>query len=217
MNYRKLPFVYAAAAGLMLCASLADAQDYTVYRARPLGNKVHIAGAANVHDWAMDGANIGGKFEVPAGVTLDSTQASPAGLNGKLAARAEARIPVTTLSSGTPAMDEVMLEAMDAKDHPDIEYKLTEMTLKQPHAANTPLEFDTKGELTINGVTKTIEMPVKIETVDKTKLKISSGAVPIKMPDYKVPPPVKLGVFVTKPDVTISFEWTVGVSKAAPK
>jgi len=213
-----LPYLLTALVGCSLVlANSTRAEDYTVYKARPLGNKVRIDGSANIHDWAMDGTIIGGSFEVPAGVTLDSSQAAVAGLNGKLAARANVRIPVTSMSSGTPAMDAVMQEAMNAKDHESIEYHLTEMTLKEPHAAGSPLEFDTKGELVINGVSKAITMPVKIENVDKTKLKITGSPVPLSMPDYSVKPPVKGGVFITKPDVKISFEWVVGQSKAAAK
>ena len=183
----------------------------------PVGSKVRIDGEANVHSWTMEGKIIAGTFDVPASVTLDSAQAAVAGAaDGKVAAQGTVSIPVTSLQSGTQGMDEVMQEAMDAPNHPRIEYKLSEMTLKQPHAAGSPLQFDTKGDLTINGVTKTISMPISIETADKGKLKISASAVNINMTDYKVPPPVKLGIFTTKPDVKISFDWVVGVSSKAP-
>ncbi|MDB6022066.1 MAG: YceI family protein [Pedosphaera sp.] len=211
-NSISLRYLTTALGCLLLFTAMARAEDFVKYRARPVGTKVHIDGSANVHDWTLDGVNIAGSFEFPAGVTLDSAQAAVAGVTDKLAAHAEVSIPVDSLSSGTPAMDQVMQEAMDAKDHPRIEYRLGEMTLKPGHAAGAPFQFDTKGELTINGVTKKIDMPVSIQTVDKTKLKIIGGPVTVAMPDYNVKPPVKLGLFITKPDVKISFEWVVGVS-----
>jgi polyisoprenoid-binding protein YceI len=202
----------------MLAAATSNAEDMVRYKARPGGAKVHIDGSANIHDWTMDGTIIGGWFEVPSNVTIDSSQAAIGGISGdKLAAHGEANIPVVSLQSGTSGMDEVMQEAMDAKDHPQIGFKLSDMTLKQPHAAGTPFQFDTKGELTLNGVTKPITMLVTIESVEKTKLKISGGPVDINMTDYKVPPPTKLGIFETRPNVKISFQWVVALPKTAAK
>jgi hypothetical protein len=201
---------------LLLAAISARADEAIRFKARP-GSKVHIEGSANIHDWAMDGTIIAGWFEVPAGTVLDSGQASVGGLTGdKLNAKADVSIPVNSVQSGTQGMDEVMQQAMDSKDHPRITFKLSEMTLKQPHTPGTPFQFDSKGELSINGVSKAITLPVTIETVDKAKLKINGGPVDIKMTDYNVPPPTKAGLFITKPDVKISFTWVVGLPKMGP-
>lgn len=202
---------------VLLAAMTAQAADGPVrYRARP-GSKVRIDGSANIHDWSMEGTIIAGWFEVPQGTTIDSSQAGIGGMSGdKLAAKAEVSIPVDSMHSGTSGMDDVMQQAMDAKDHPRIIYKVSEMTLKQPHTAGTPFEFNTKGDLNVNGVSKPISMLVTIETVDKAKLKITGGPVDINMTDYKVPPPTKFGLFTTKPDVKISFSWIVGLPKMGP-
>ncbi len=174
-----------------------------------MGNKVRIDGSSANPRWNMTGQLIGGYLEVPAGAVLDSSQAALAGVTGgKLAARAEVSIPVTALQSGTEGMDEVMQQAMSAPAFPRIQYHLTEMVLKEPHAAGTPFEFETKGELSLAGVTNNISMPVRIETVERGRLKVS-GSVPLKMTDFKVKPPVKLGVFKTVDEVKISFEWLV--------
>ncbi|HWF17700.1 MAG TPA: YceI family protein [Verrucomicrobiae bacterium] len=209
--------LFAVAIGCsMLAATNSNAEDFVRYRARPRGAKVHLDGSANIHDWTMDGTIIGGWFEVPANVTIDSSQAAIGGMSGdKLNAKAEANIPVVTLQSGTSGMDQVMQQAMNATDHPQIAFKLSEMTLKQPHSAGTPFQFDTKGDLTVNGVTKPITMPVSIETIDKTKLKISGGPVEINMTDYKVPPPTKFGIFETRPNVKITLQWVVALPKTS--
>lgn len=202
---------------LLLVTAATRAEDVLHYRGRP-GSKVRIDGSANIHPWSMESSTVPGEFDVPANVKLDSTQAGISGLSGdKLNAQAHLSIPVDSFQSGTQGMDAVMQEAMNAKDHPRIEYKMTEMTFKQPHAAGTPLQFDTKGDLTINGVTKSVTMPVSIETFDKGKLKVTGGPVPILMTDYKVPPPTKFGLFTTHPDVKITFEWVVGLPKQAAK
>lgn len=200
---------------LLISAVAAQAEDVR-YKARP-GSKVRIDGSANIHDWAMEGGIVSGWLDVPAGVILDPSQAAiPGAADGKVNAKAEVSIPVTSITSvtsETQGMNEVMQDAMNAKEHPRIEFKLSEMTLKQPHAAGSPLEFDAKGELTLNGVTKTVSMPVKMEAPDKTKLKVTGGPVPINMTDYKVKPPVTLGVFITKPDVKITFTWMLSAPK----
>jgi hypothetical protein len=61
MKKTELGFLALAAAGLFLSAVTAHADEPTLYRARPLGSTVRLDGAANVHDWKMDGTIIGGR------------------------------------------------------------------------------------------------------------------------------------------------------------
>ncbi len=208
-----------AVALLLILPASARAQDVVRYKAKPVGSKVRIDGTANIHDWSMEGTLIGGFLEVPATVVLDSAQADLAGApDGKLKANVEVSIRVTSIKNihGYEGMDNVMADAMNAEKFPWIKFHVTEMTLKQPHAAGTPFQFDTKGELSFNDVTNKISMPVSIETLDKTKLKVVGAAIPVSMTDYKVKPPVKGGIFTTEPGVKISFEWVVGLSTAKP-
>jgi polyisoprenoid-binding protein YceI len=209
---------FTVAICLVSLAVAARAEDAIRYKAKPLGSVVHIDGAANIHEWKMEGTLIGGYLEVPAGVMLDSSQAALAGApDGKVKATAEVTIPVTSIKNGKyEGMDEVMEDAMDAKEFPAIKFHLQDMTLKQPHAAGTPFQFDVAGELAIKGVTNKVSFPISIENADKGKLKITAAAIPVKMTDYGIKPPVKFGVFVTEPDVKISFTWSVGLpAKAA--
>lgn len=208
------PLEWIAPLIAVVLVTTANAEELVKYKARAIGSKVSIAGSANIHDWTMAGALIGGFFEVPAGVEFDQSKAVLTGASGgKLAARAETSIDVTSLHGNWSGMDPVMQEAMNAKEHPSIQYRLTEMTLKEPHAAGAPFDFDTKGELVVNGVTNVINMPVSIQSAGAGKLKII-GKVPLKMTDYKVTPPVKFGLFKTYDDMTISFEWIVGKPQA---
>jgi hypothetical protein len=213
LNQLKSFAAFASVAALLVTA--AQAEDWARYNARP-GSKVSIAGTSTIHDWTMDGQIIGGFMEVPAGVEFDQSKAALSGVTGgKLNARVETAIPVRAMKSGHDGMDEVMQQAMNEKDHPKIQYRLAEMTLKEPHAAGTPFQFDTKGELIVNGVTNVITMPVSIENVDKAKLKVI-GKIPLKMTDYKVKPPapkIALGMIKTGNEVTISFEWLVGLAQ----
>lgn len=203
----------ALAGAVLVLAVSARAEDMVRYDARP-GSKVRIEGTSTIHDWTMEGQIIGGYMELPKGVVLDPAQATVAGLSGgKLNAHVESSVPVHSVKSGKKGMDEVMQQAMNEKEHRKIQYHLTEMTFKEPHAAGTPLQFDTKGELSLNGVTNKVSMSVSIESVDQTKLKIS-GTVPLKMTDFKVKPPaptIGLGLITTGDDVKVSFEWLVAM------
>jgi len=199
--------------GLATLLALSGHAEDVRYKAQPRGSKVTVAGTSTIHDWTLEGEIIGGYLELPAGVAFDTAKAElPGATDGKLTAKAEVGIPVTSLKAPYSGMDEVMQQAMNAKDHPRIQFHLLEMTLKSPHPTGTPFVFDAKGDLIVNGVTNTITMPVTMENSEPTKLKIT-GKVPLKMTDFKVTPPVKLGIFRTGDDINITFEWVV----AAPK
>jgi len=104
----------------------------------------------------------------------------------------------------------VMQDHLDMEKYPLIEYRLIELKPKSPAAAAGPLKFDAVGALTVSGTTRTNTMPVTIERVDKTKIKIV-GSTPLKMTDFDVVPPAPriLGVptIKTGDDIKISFEW----------
>jgi polyisoprenoid-binding protein YceI len=212
---RPLKTILAVLGATALFVVTVTAGDVVRYNARFSGSKVSILGTSTIHDWTMDGQIIGGFMEVPAGVEFDQSKTTLSGLTGgKLDARVETTIPVTSMKGSWSGMDEPMQDAMNAKEHSEIKFKLTELTLKEPHAAGTPFQFEAKGELSLHGVTNLISMPASIESVDKSRLKIS-GKTPLKMTDFKVKPPVKLGIFRTGDEVTITFEWLVAQPKAA--
>jgi len=204
--------VFGAAA---LAALTTSAADMVHYKSR-VGSKVTITGTSTIHNWTMDSQIIGGSMDVPVGVEFDQTKAALNGATGgKIPMRVEANIPVASLKNGHwEGMDEVMQQAMHAAEHPQIVFRLSEITLKEPHAAGTPFQFDAKGDLVVNGVTNAITMPVSIESVSPVKLKVV-GKKPLKMTDFKVQPPVKASVFKAGDDITIDFEWVVGRPAAA--
>jgi hypothetical protein len=66
----------------------------------------------------------------------------------------------------------------------------------------------------VAGVTNKITMPVRIENAEKPNLKVT-GSVPLKMTDFKVKPPVTVGIFRTTNEITVSFEWVIVLPKGA--
>ena len=137
------------------------------YTAR-IPSKVKIEGTSTIHDWEVTGGTIGGSMELP-----DLKSASP----GKVNAKATVRIPVKTLKSSTgPAMDNIMYEAMKVPPFRFIDFRLSELVLKEAKSPNGPYKFDSTGDLTICGVTNKINMPITIEMFGTQPQTSRSGA-----------------------------------------
>jgi hypothetical protein len=106
-------------------------------------------------------------------------------------------------------MDAVMQEHMKFEQNKMIEYRVLELTPKPGGASGSTAEFSAKGALTVAGVTKTNVMPVTIERVENTKLKVK-GTAALKMTDFGITPPapdIGLGLIKTGDDVKLIFEW----------
>src|SRR5688572_3751496 len=191
------------------------AADKISFESRP-GSKIKLDGTSTVHDWTVESQIIKGTMEVPADFTSNPAAAAK---NAKV----EVTIPVRSLKSGKTAMNNIMWEAMKMKDHPNIEYKLIELTPKAGGAQGTSAQFDAKGTLTVAGVTRTNTMPVTIEKTGDNKAK-ATGTTTVKMTDFGIKPPaptVGLGFIKTGDDVKIAFEWhaekAAAVTPGSPK
>lgn len=198
-----------------LTAALAlRAQEFNQFLAQPAGS-MKIEGTSTIHDWIMEGQIIGGWLKLAKGFELEPT-AKP----GKIEAQAQVTIPVRSLKSGKSTMDEIMQQAMNEKTNPKIEYKLTGLVLKEvPADAKGAFKCDSTGELTINGKTKTVTMPVELVKINPVRLEVHGKTV-VKMTEYEVKPPnpniAGIGI-KTGEDVTLTFTWKVAMKVEAPK
>jgi polyisoprenoid-binding protein YceI len=197
----------ALAALLFLSAVSLSAQ--VRYQALPRGSTMKLDGTSTVHPWTVNSSIIGGFIEFESADALD-----PAKTVSDVKAKVDVSIPVTSLKSGKKPMDEIMHDAMKVKDHKDIKYVLKEMKA-QDRKAGDALKYNTKGELTVAGVTKPLDMVVTL-VPDGDKLK-ASGTKQLKMTDFGIKPPAPalgLGLIKTGDEVTVTFEW---VTKKATK
>jgi polyisoprenoid-binding protein YceI len=222
----KIRTVIAANISLLLLAtaSLQAADQTTTYIARP-GSKMRIEGTANIihPTWAIESPTIGGMLEVGAGFPTEPGQAVTP---GKVEASGKAFISVRSLKSIEPdgkpysdRMDEVTYEHLKEAEFHMINYKLTELTLKEaPKTKDAPYVFDSTGELTIAGTTKTIKMPVNILPIadpKQNKLEIT-GSIKVKMTDFKVDPVdinLVIGHIKTGDEVNLVFKWVLWQKK----
>lgn len=192
-----------------LALTVAASAQTVKYQAQP-GSKLKMDGTSTVHDWTVESSLIGGTLEWDAAFDAAPKPGKVAG------AKVESMLLVRSLKSGKSAMDAVMQDAMKAEANPKILYKLIELTLKD--AGKTPvdaMQFESKGEITVSGVTKPLTMPVTI-TRDGDKLKIA-GQTALKMTDHGITPPapaIGLGLIKTGDEVKISFEWVTKKSEA---
>jgi polyisoprenoid-binding protein YceI len=151
---------------------------------------------------------IGGSIEIESNYPLDPSVGKLPDL--KLVPKVDVSIPVSSLKSDNKRMDEVMLEHMKYPEFQKITYKLTELKPKAgEHKAGDPIEFDSKGEITIAGVAKSYDMSIKVEKLEGNKLKVT-GSTPLKMTSHGLKPPapaLALGLIKVGDDVTVSFEW----------
>ena len=186
---------------VLLALPLCVAENWARYDALPTGSKAKLDGTSTIHDWTVESRLIAGNVEFDSGFNLD--QPAP----GKVTAHCVVTIPARQLKSDSTKMDTVMYEHLKQKDYPRIEYRLTEMTLKEaPKTPDTPFMFETQGELAVAGVTNKVQMPVTMTRAGKDQLKFT-GSTSVKMTSFGIQPPTLVGILSTGDDVKISFEW----------
>ena len=210
---------------MLATAALQAADEKITYMART-GGKMRIEGTANIihPTWQIESPIIGGMLEVGPGFPTEPGQAATP---GKIEASGRAFMSVRSFKSvesdGKPysdRMDEVTYEHLKEAQFKQITYKLTELTLKEvAKSKDAPYVFDSTGDLTIAGTTKTIKMPVNILPVadpKQNKLEIT-GSISIKMTDFKVEPVdinLVVGHITTGDDVKLVFKWVLWQKKA---
>jgi polyisoprenoid-binding protein YceI len=202
------------AALLLASAALEAAEGWTEYRARPGGSRMAIEGTSTIHDWLSESRIVGGTVQAGPSFVADPAALQP----GKLELKANVFIPVRSLKSvkdGKPysaAMDDIMYEKLRMAEHPNIEFRLASVTVKEDAKTDDGgVMLEAKGDLVVGGETQSITMPVKMKVLDAKRLEFS-GSVATKMTDFNIDPPapaLALGAIKTGDEVKLSFEWVV--------
>ncbi len=191
----------ALTAAVLFAASSMIAAEAVRYVPVPNSSKLRMDGTSTIHDWHADTDIIGGFMEFDA--TFADGKSTPATVKPNV----EVKIPVRTLkSSGGKRMDAVMQEHMKFEQHKAIEYRVLELAPKAGAAG----QYEARGVLTLAGVAKTNTMPVTIERVEGTKLKVT-GTATVKMTDHGIKPPAPdiagISLIRTGDEVKLKFEW----------
>jgi polyisoprenoid-binding protein YceI len=183
----------SAIALLVFLGGVAAADRYTPAS----GSFVRIEGTSTLHDWKMEGNTINGSITTP---PIEQWT------NGTAHSEVSVSIPVTSVKSEHAKMDKLMAEALKAGANPTIRYELTSAALANRDAK--PL-LNTRGKLTIAGVTREVEMQITA-TRQTGNTYVLTSQIPIRMSDYGIKPPTAmLGTIKTGNDVKVSFRWVV--------
>lgn len=201
-----------SAAVLVAAAAAAAAQAADLLRLQASGaSALRIEGTSTLHDWKVESGRISGFVEIEPAFLEDPTLSSVAALReGGRAPLVRAVIPVKELRSGEARMDRVMLQALKAGAHPEIRYELDRAVLGAGAApAAGPFGLDTRGRLTVAGVTREVAMPVVVARSSSGEV-VVKGRVPLRMTDFGIDPPRALmGTIRSGDAVTVSFEWRI--------
>jgi polyisoprenoid-binding protein YceI len=190
--------VITAIALAVFLAGVAAADRFTPTK----GAFVRIEGTSTLHEWKMESTAINGQITAPP--IAQWTSGAPVDGDATVA------IPVTSLKSEHAKMDKIMADALKAAKNPNIKYELTSAVVAQPGAT---FLLDTRGKLTIAGVTRDVEMKVS-GIRDSAGTYFLTGQVPIRMTDYGIKPPTAMmGTIKTGNDVKVTFRWAVEAAK----
>ena len=161
------------------------ANDYTIT----------IHGTSNLHDWEEKVELVSGDGEV-----IWNTDKS-FDLN-----KINIRLNVKSIKSTEGSiMDHNTYKALKADVHPEIVFTLTN-PIKAINLESHEKLFSVKGNLTIAGIIKPIDMQVNLFMEEHRKMTFE-GSKTIKMADYGIEPPTALlGTLKTGDEVTIHFK-----------
>lgn len=182
-------------------ASFTRVVGQDVYSVDP-SSKMTIAGTSTIHDWESAVTKMKGSAEID----LKS---------GKIASidKLQVSIPVSSIKSGKSGMDKNTYNALKESDHPEIKFQLR--SVKSLPSG----QLTAQGHLTIAGVTKAVEIPVKYAVKSPEKIQFQ-GSISFKMSEFKVDPPTAMmGTVRSGDEVTLNFDtlFTKGQSSLSSK
>ncbi|PHN07323.1 YceI family protein [Flavilitoribacter nigricans] len=156
--------------------------------------EIIISGTSSLHDWTSktDKLTASGDLTVENGTLVDIPSL-------------KVNIPVTSITSEKGRiMDNKTYKALMSDDHPYITFKLED--LQSIDTNGTEITLTAKGQLTIAGKTKTIQLKAKAKADGKGGFQFS-GSKALKMTDFGIDPPTALlGTLKTGDDITVAFK-----------
>jgi len=190
---------FAGVALITLAAAVAGGQETARIQVSP-ESKLWVDGTSNLHDWSCKATTLEAAVELDAAAAAQVTVAAP-----KMLKRVQVKVPVKSLKCGHGKMDDNMYKALKAEQFPEIKYVLSTYEVDKAKTTADGFAAITKGELTVAGQTKEIEIPITALRKDGGSMR-GEGAVALKMTDFGIKPPTAmLGALKTKDDIRITF------------
>lgn len=189
-TYNKLQLVFTSLLFMALTVQFSVAQTYQLSNS---SSTLQIDGTSNIHDWSIVAKQQDGevvvKFE-----------------DGKLISIAQLNFAVMaeSLKSGKSSMDKNTYKALNTGKYKKIVYKLNKVN-RLDCPSNGSCKVNATGSLTINGVTKNVEINFNVKA-SESKI-VFSGSKTINMTDYGIEPPTAVfGTITTGDTVVVKFD-----------
>jgi len=193
---KSLKVCLVLAAVILLTSAAVVKSNYTLSKEYTVG----IHGTSNLHNWDEQVVTVTGDGDI------DWNADASYDLNAM-----NIRMDVHSIKSTEGSMmDKNTYKALKADEHPQITFVLNAPVKSIPVGVHT---IAAKIELTIAGVTRTIDMNVTSAASARGNI-IFEGAKTINMTDYGIKPPVALlGTMRTGDAITIKFKTVFVINK----
>ncbi len=154
--------------------------------------KMWVTGTSTIHDWECKMTSTSGSLTARVGEQVSAISA------------ASVLVKVDDMDCDSGRMDKKVGNALNDKDKtPTISFEMESAAISD--AIADTLTATITGQLTLAGVTKTVEFP--IEGTRAGNMMTFTGSVPVRMTEYGVDPPTAmLGTLKTGDDVVVHFE-----------
>ncbi len=154
---------------------------------------ITVTGTSTLHDWEMRSENLRGEA-----VFNKDNNGSPQTLESLTF-----RLGKTSLKSDKSQLDRRAYQALNSNRHPEIIFRTNGSNSVRKNGDG--YSVNARGELTISGTTRRINVDANCINGDDNKL-ICSGSQKLKMSDFEVDPPVlMLGTLRTGDEITINY------------
>ena len=172
------------------------AQAQSLFTLQP-ESRIWIDGASNVSSFTCEAGPIEGSAQLP------DTPIMKAGLADAPALSA----PVRLFDCGNGRMNSDLYDALDAKRHPYIEFRLLGAGVSDGWAGEWQ-RIQVTGEIAIKGAWRTVSLTAEGRRL-KNGLYRVRGRAPLKMTDFDVTPPTALlGMVRARDDIVVRFDLT---------
>jgi polyisoprenoid-binding protein YceI len=182
----------------LLCAgAVAHAQAPAAVKLQP-GAELAIDGKSTVRDFTCSAATLSAEL-APGAPEAALTLEKLAGAVGEV----KLEIPVNALDCANETMNEHLLEALKAEEHPTIRFRLTAYEVGAVADGLAPLKL--VGELSFAGQTRPVKLNASARPTADGGLRVE-GRYTLKMTDWGVKPPsLMLGTMKVREAVVIRF------------
>ena len=191
------------------------------------GSSVVLEGSSNVTDWRCRGTSIDARMVIATSPdhineVIDRIEDGNVGVwmanpeRGRFPAPAfDLSIPVATFRCGNRVMESDMQRALKADRHPKVEFSFRELRGGVHHDLDEGLyRASIAGDLTLAGVTRTIEVVVSAERLTPSTFRIRA-VLPLLMTDFGITPPSALfGAIRARNGLTVRFDLTLVIAGA---